>query len=170
MTEQPARVPAVLDTSFWVLACRAEIAANSLDLFDIVVPDAVAAEIMAREPGAASREVPIRNAFPPPRDKFRRPEVQVTPLQAFGPGEAEAIALAAKLGAVLLINEQPGAHYSRNIGIDVATVPSVIVLLRAQGVISDSAARKKLELITANTARSIIDDAIRVLDALLRDD
>jgi predicted nucleic acid-binding protein len=104
------------------------------------------------------------------RDKLRQPEIHVTPLQAFGPGEAEAIALASALGAVLMINERPGAQCARNIGLDVATVPSVIVLLRSRGVISDPAARQKLELIASNTARSVIDHANRAQDALLQGD
>ena len=58
-------------------------------------------------------------------------------------------------------------HYARNMGLDVATVPAVIVLLRSQRVISDSAARRKLALIAANTALPIIEDATRALDVLL---
>jgi predicted nucleic acid-binding protein len=97
---------------------------------------------------------------------LRTPELQVSPLGVFGPGEAEAIALAAELTAVLLINERPGLQYARNLALDVATVPSVIVLLRSQGVLSDRAARRKLGLIAPNTAAGIIDEASRTLDAL----
>jgi predicted nucleic acid-binding protein len=92
--------------------------------------------------------------------------VNGSPLGIFGPGEAEAIALAAELKAVLLINERPGLQYARNLGLDVASVPAVIVLLRSQGVISDRAARGKLSLISANTASTIIDEASRALDVL----
>jgi predicted nucleic acid-binding protein len=166
VSEQPARTLAVLDTSFWVLAYRAEIAANCLDLFDIVVPNAVGDEIMAREPVAA-REYRYATLFRHLRDKLRKSDIQLAALGRFGQGEAEAIALAAQLGAVLLINERPGAHYAQNMGVVIATVPSVIVLLRSQGVISDTAARRKLALIAANTARPILDDASRALDALL---
>jgi predicted nucleic acid-binding protein len=167
VSERPARVLAVLDTSFWVLAYRAEIAANCLDLFDIVVPTAVADEILAREAGLATREYPYATLFRHLQHELRRSEVEVERVGLFGRGEAEAIALAAKLGAVLLINERPGAHYAQNMGLDVATVPAVIVLLRAQGVISDNAARQKLKLIAANTAPQIVQQATRALDALV---
>ena len=160
------RVLAVLETSFWVLAYRAEIAANCLDLFNIVVPNAVAEEILAAQPGAAGREYPYATLFRHVQHQLRTPEVQVSPLGKFGPGEAEAIALAAELKAVLLINERPGMQYARNLGLDVATVPSVIVLLRSRAVISDRAARRKLALIAPNTASSIIDEASRALDVL----
>lgn len=160
------RVLAVLDTSFWVLAYRAEIAANCLDLFEIVVPKAVEEEIVAGQPGVTAREYPYSTLFRHLEHEMRSPTVDVTPLSAFGPGEAAAIALAAELNAVLLINERPGLQYARNLGLDVASVPSVIVLLRSQGVISDRAARRKLALIAPNTAAAIIDEAARTLDLL----
>jgi predicted nucleic acid-binding protein len=97
-------------------------------------------------------------------------DIEVEPIPLFGRGEAEAIALAAQLGAVLLINERPGAHYAQNLGLLVATVPSVIVLLRAQGIFSDNAARQKLKLISANTAPNIIDQATLALDGLSASD
>lgn len=49
-------------------------------------------------------------------------------------------------------------------------MPAVIVLLRAQGVISDRASRRKLSLISANTAPTILDEASRALDVLLGSD
>jgi predicted nucleic acid-binding protein len=160
------RVLAVLDTSFWVLAYRAEIAANCLDLFEIVVPKAVEEEILAGQPGVAAREYPYSTLFRHLKHELRSPTVDVTPLSVFGRGEAEAIGLATELNAVLLINERPGLQYARNLGLDVASVPSVIVLLRSQGVISDRAARRKLGLIAPNTAAAIIDEAARALDLL----
>ena len=170
MTAPAARVLAVLDTSFWVLAYRAEIAANCLDLFDIVVPNAVTQEILAGQSGAIGREYPYATLFRHLQHQLHTPDVQVTPLGVFGSGEAEAIALAAELKAVLLINERAGLQYARNLGLDVASVPAVIVLLRAQGVISDRAARRKLSLISANTAPTILDEASRALDVLLVSD
>jgi predicted nucleic acid-binding protein len=164
------RVLAVLDTSFWVLACRAEIAANCLDLFDIVVPKAVEEELLARQTGVAAREYPYTTLFRHLRHALRPPPVDVKPLSIFGPGEAETIALAVELKAVLLINERPGLQYARNVGLDVASVPTVIVLLRSQGVISDRAARQKLGLIAPNTAPPIVREASRALDVLASGD
>ncbi len=164
MNERPARVLAVLDTSFWVLAYRAEIAANCLDLFDIVVPIAVADEILAREARSPTREYPYATLFRHLQHELRTSDIEVVPVPRFGKGEAEAIAQAARLGAVLLINERPSAHYAQNLGLDVAMVPSV----RAQGIISDNGARQKLKLIAANTAAQIIQQATRALDGSWR--
>ena len=166
MTARAERVLAVLDTSFWVLAYRAEITANCLDLFDIVVPPAVEEEILASQPSAVAREYPYATLFRHLKHELRSPTVVVTPLSIFGPGEADAIALATELKAVLLINERPGLQYARNLGLDVASVPSVIVLLRSQGVVSDRGARRKLGLISPNTSPTIIDEASRALDVL----
>lgn len=150
MTLRSGRVPAVLDTSFWVAAYRAEIAANSLDLFEIVVPRAVEAEIMAVQAAAPRREYPYATLFRHLRDRMRSAPAQLTdPLPLFGPGEAEAIALARELGVLLLINEHRAADYARNLGTLVVTVPAVIVALRAEDVISDRAARRKLALIAS---------------------
>jgi predicted nucleic acid-binding protein len=160
------RVLAVLDTSFWVLAYRAEIAANCLDLFDIVVPKAVEEEVLATQRGVAAREYPYTTLFRHLKHALRPPTVEVTPLTTFGRGEAETLALASELNAVLLINERPGLQYARNLGLEVASVPTVIVFLRSQGVISDRAARRKLGLIAPNTAPTIIDKATRALDVL----
>jgi len=164
------RVLAVLDTSFWVLAYRAEIAANCLDLFDIVVPKAVEEEILGGQQSAGAREYPYTTLFRQLRQTLRSPTVDITPLSIFGRGEAEAIALAVELKAVLLMDERPGLRYARNLGMDVASVPSVIVLLRSQRVISDRAARRKLELIAPNTAPAIIEEALRALDLFPRGD
>jgi hypothetical protein len=48
----------------------------------------------------------------------------------------------------------------------VTTVPSFVVALRLHGIISDRAARRKLEIIEPITAREFIADARRVLDTL----
>ncbi|MGH2457648.1 MAG: hypothetical protein ACRDIY_02140 [Chloroflexota bacterium] len=74
-------------------------------------------------------------------------------LPVFGAGEAEAIALAERLQAVILVNERCAAKYALNLGIDVVTVPSLIVAHRALEIISDRAARKKLALIAPIAAR-----------------
>jgi hypothetical protein len=48
----------------------------------------------------------------------------------------------------------------------VATVPAVIVALRARDVIGERAARRKLALIEPITAREIVEEARRALAAL----
>ena len=161
------RVQAVLETSFWTAAYRAEVAANSLDLFAIIVPRAVEAEIRSARPSAPRREHPYSTLFRHLRSQMADPPTRDRdPLPIFGAGEAEAIPLALQLGIPLLINEYRGAQHAMRTGITIVTVPSVIVVLRAQDVISDRAARRKLELIEPITAASFISDARRALDRL----
>ncbi|MBI2911255.1 MAG: hypothetical protein HYY05_03875 [Chloroflexi bacterium] len=161
------RIRAVLETSFWVAAYRAEVAANCLDLFDVVVPPAVQAELRAVQPSAPRREYPYATLFRAlPSQMCDPPPESPKPLPLFGAGEAEAIALAQTVDAILLINERRGAQYAANLGIPVATVPAVIVALCAQGAISVRAARRKLALIEPITATAIIHDALRALATL----
>jgi len=158
---------AVLDTSFWVAGYRAEVVANCLDLFDIVVPAAVEAEILAVQASAPQREYPYATLFRQLRHKFHKPPAMTpTPLGRFGPGEAEAIPLALELNAVLLVNERPAAAYAANIGVQIVTVPTVIVALRAQGIISRRAAETKLALIASITSPRIIEEAWHALTSL----
>ncbi|MGH2351749.1 MAG: hypothetical protein ACREH3_18870 [Geminicoccales bacterium] len=84
----------------------------------------------------------------------------------FGEGEAEAIALAQHLGIGLLINEHRAATYAVRHGISVVTVPDVIVGLRIRDIISNRAARRKLDLFAPNTAKEVIQEARRVLATL----
>jgi predicted nucleic acid-binding protein len=88
------------------------------------------------------------------------------PLTILGPGEADAIALAAHLRVALLINEHRGAQHAVGLGVRVVTVSDVIVALRALDIVSDRAARRKLQIIAPNTARAVIDEALRALDVL----
>ncbi len=161
------RLPAVLETSFWVAACRAEVAANCLDYFDLIVPPQVEAELTARQAGLPRREYPYATLFRQLRHRMRdAPAGAPPPLSILGPGEAAAIPLAQALAAVLLINEHRAAAYARSLAITVITVPSVIVMLRSLEVISDRAARRKLELISRITTPDFLAEAHRLLDAL----
>ena len=161
------RIPAVLETSFWIAAYRAEVVANSLDLFEIVVPRAVEDEILAAPAGAPRREYPYATLFRHLRAQMTDPPSSPPePLAIFGAGEAEAIPLARQLAIALLVNERRAATYAANLGIPTVTVPAVIVALHAQEIISDRAARTKLALIRPITAPSIIEEASRALDAL----
>jgi predicted nucleic acid-binding protein len=158
----------VLDTSFWTGGYRAEVVANCLDLFQIVVPRAVEAEIRSPEAGAPpQREYPYVTLFRHLRDKMLDPPDDAPPpLNRFGAGEAAAITLARHLGAPLLINEIRASTFAAGLGIMVFTVPALIVWLRRRDVISDRAARRKLELIVKNTAHDLIDEATLNLDRL----
>ena len=172
MTVSTADLPlAVLDTSFWTNAYRAEVAANCLDLFRIVVPHAVEAEIRAVQASAPHREYPYATLFRHLRGQMLDPPIEaIRPIDRFGAGEAEAIALAQELGAFLLINERRAKVYAVSVGIVSVTVSDVFVALRLRGMISNRAARRKLDLIEHNTAQELVGEARRVLDRLAPDD
>ena len=159
-----ARPLAVLDTSFWTLASRAEVAVNCLDLFRIVVPRAVEAEIRAVQVDAPRREYPYQTLFRHLRNQMLDPPTDAPPpLNRFGAGEAAAIPLAQALVAYLLVNERPASAYAGSLGLVVVRVSDVIVALRVRDVISDRGARRKLDLIENNTERELIAEARRLL-------
>lgn len=160
------RILAVLETSFWTAAYRAEVIANWFDMYDIVVPRAVEAEIGARQPTAPRREYPYASLFRHLRAEMRDPPPGAPPpVPMFGAGEAEAITLAEFLNARLLINERRAASFAAHRNVPFHTVPSVILMLWRREVISLTAARRKLALIAPITARSIIQEARRALES-----
>jgi hypothetical protein len=161
------RLRAILETSFWVVADRAEVAANVFDLFELVVPSPVESEIMAVEAGFPGREYPYATLFRRLRSQMHDPPPDPpAPLPILGAGEAAANPLAERLSAWLLINERKGAAYARGLGLYVVTVPTFIVTLRARGTISNRTARRKLALITPVTAPAFISEALEILDLL----
>ncbi len=167
MRSSPRRLPrAVLDTAAWVAAYRAEVAANLLDLFRLVVPEAVVAEIMATDPIFPSREYPYATLFRHLRGQMTVVPARASPppLSLFGPGEAAALALAQEQGLLVLINEWRAAEHAANLGLQVVTMPTLIVGLHLGGVISLRAAHRKLDLLTPITATAYIDEARRLVD------
>jgi hypothetical protein len=149
------------------MAWRADVAANCLDLFELVPPRAVQEEIEENDPLVPGGEFPYATLFRHLRDKVADPPVpEPTPLAIMGRGEAAAIPLAQSLGLPLLVNEAKAKKFATNVGVDVITVPATIVVLYRRGVISNKAAWRKLELVSANTAADIIRDAAAALAAL----
>jgi hypothetical protein len=149
------------------MACRADIAANCFDLFEIVPPAMVEEEIYTVDPRMPTGEYPYATLFRHLRDKMSDPPApEPAPIRALGPGEAAAIALALALDVPVLINESKARAFAFNLGVGVITVPAVIVALFSGGVISAQAAWRKLELIGGNTAPEIIREAATVLTAL----
>ena len=130
------------------------------------MPSEVEAEIRSRDPDAPSREYPYATLFRQLRDKMRDPPASPPPIDRFGRGEAAAIALARHLGEPILINEHRAARHAVDLGLQVVFVADVILTLRALDVISKRAARRKLDLIAPITARPIVLEARRVIDAL----
>lgn len=157
----------MLDTSAWVAAYRAEVAANLLDLFQLVVPPAVADEIAARDPAFPTREYPYATLFWQLADQMTVVPTAEAPesLPLFGAGEAAALALARQRSSlILLVNEWRAAEHAANLGLRVVTIPTVVVRLHLAGVISRRAAHRKLDLIGPITSAGYLDEARRLVD------
>lgn len=156
---------AVLDTSAWVAAHRATVAANLFDLFRLYVPQVVADEIMAGHPSFPTWEFPYATLF-----RILRPQVTIVPanavtsLPSLDAGEAAALALAQEQQALVLVNEWRAIERATGLGLQPVTVPTVIVRLHLAGQISRRAAHRKLDLIERITAESYIRDARQRID------
>lgn len=117
-------------------------------------------EILFRDPDYPQQEYPSATLFRRLRSQMEDPPVDVPePLATFGFGEAAAIPLAAHLGIPLLMNDWRAVHHARALGIEVFTVPAVIVSLLTAGVLRRRAAERKLELIAPFTMKAWIDEA-----------
>ena len=93
-----------------------EMAANLLDLFRLVVPEAVVAEIMATDPVFPSREYPYATLFRHLRGQMTVVPARASPppLSLFGTGEAAALTLAQEQGLLELITEWRAAKHAAN--------------------------------------------------------
>jgi predicted nucleic acid-binding protein len=143
------------------------VAANCLDLFQMMVPRAVEAEIRAWLMHRPQREYPYATLFRHLRGYLLDPpNLAGRGVAGFGDGEAEAISLARDLGALLLINERPGAAFAMSIGVPVVRVPATILALCSREVISERAARRRLDMIERVTSPPTIAEARAALTAL----
>src|SRR5438876_8535821 len=144
-----------METSFWVAGYRAEILGYCIDLLDIVVPRAVADELT--QPSSQGGEAPYTTLFRQLQNRIQAPPTpEPDPIPQFGKGAGAALALANELKAGLLTNERAVKTFGANYGLEVWTVPAVIVALCDQGILPPPAARTRLELMQHFTHADII--------------
>jgi hypothetical protein len=160
----------VLDTSFWAVGFKVGILGYALRTFTIVVPDHVEAELCHPDALYPTRLYPDSALFEQVRPLLQAPPAPCPPpLGQFGKGEAAAIALAAVHGFALLINDSRPAAFARNMGVaNVVTVPGMVVLARAEGLLGDHQARAMLRACSFHgTSPSLLAEAELLLDALV---
>lgn len=161
--------PAALDTSFWTMGHRADVIPYLLEYFEVHVPPAVRAEILAVDPRFPRRRYGYAEMFRVLEGRGLLPVATPSVVEGrFGLGEAEALALAGEHRWRLLINDYRPMESARQRGVRTVSVPSFILLLYDGAVISLLGAERKLELIAGNTSSAILDPARRVLDGLAR--
>lgn len=131
------------------------------------MPQAVADEILARDPAFPAREYPYATLFRhlAPRMTLVPGDQAPQPLLVFGPGKAAALALAQPQRLLVLVNEWRAAEHAANLGLPVVTIPTVVVRLHLGSVISRRAAYRKLDLISTITVEGFLDDARRLIEA-----
>jgi hypothetical protein len=90
------------------------------------------------------------------------------PQLRYGLGEAAALALAEENGWRLLINDWRPMAFGSQRGIRVVSVPSFTFLLYERDIISLTAARRKLDLVSANTSPAVLQPIRRILRRVAR--
>lgn len=156
---------AVLETSFWVNAARAGVVGTCLDIFTLVVPRAVEAEILATDPLVATRDYEYRALFRHLRAAMEAaPEPEPEPIPHPDAGEAAAIPVAAALRLPLLVNDRHAIRLARNYDVRTLDVPGLIVLLVSRGTLASATALDKLSLLESTTARELIQRSRRHIE------
>ena len=163
------KLPAVLETSFWVLGHRVDVLSYLHRFFMVFVPEAVHSEVLAPDPRYPQRVYGYQEMFALLEGEglfsFRNPARN---LPRFHAGEAAALALALEEGWWLLINEQRALTFARQRGIKAVTVPEFIVYLYEAHILSYRSALSKLDGIASNTGQSVMQVARQTFSTLAR--
>lgn len=155
----------MLETSFWTNACRADLGPHALDLFSVIVPGAVEEEILSPDPSHPNREYSYASLYRYLRVHMAAaPEPEPKPLGISGRGEAAALALAHQLGLAVLVNDRGAIRHARALGVRVVDVPSLVALLHGRGVLSATAAHRKLDAIQSTTSPALVARVRAVID------
>jgi predicted nucleic acid-binding protein len=161
------KLPAVIDTSFWVLGHRVDILSYLFRFFTVIVPNAVRGELLAPDPRYPQRVYGYQEIFRLLEGQralvIRNP---TQPLRQFHAGEAAVLALAQEEGWWLLINEQRALTFARQRALKAVTVPEFIVYLYQAHLLSSRSTRVKLEGIAANTGQQVMQAAWHTFEAL----
>jgi predicted nucleic acid-binding protein len=159
----------VLETSFWTVGHRADVLPYLFDFFEVCVPPAVRDEILAADPAHPRRVYGYAALYRLLESVGLLPiEAVASPLDRFGRGEAEALALAGEQGRWLLINDAHPFAYARQRGIETLSVPAFIGYLYERDILSLRSVEAKMELIRPLTGPHILRPAQRHIDRVRR--
>lgn len=159
----------MLDTSFWTIGHRADVLPYLFDFFLPRVPPAVRDEVLAADPIHPRRRYSYAALYRLLEERGLLPVVEPSaPELRYGLGEAAALALAQENGWRLLINDWRPMAFASQRAVHVVSVPSFIFLLYERELISLTAARRKLDLISANTRPEVVQPIRRLLRRLAR--
>lgn len=159
---------ASLDTSFWTYASQVGVAPYLFSYFRVHYCQAVRSEIITTHPTVTSLVYPQAMLFMVFEEdgRLQRTEPQ-RPLNLFGIGEANAIALAYERNYMLLINDYRPLDYARTLGITTVSVPGFCVFLYAEGKLTQSAVTGFLKRLASTTSSVLIAEAEQTLAAII---
>lgn len=151
---------ASLDTSFWNRASEVGVAPYLFQYFRIHYCTVVKNEIVNTDPDETSLIYPQAMLFQVFAEDGRLHQAEPEqPLQQFGAGEAQAIALAIEKQWVLLINDNKPLHFARSLKINCVSVPAFCLLLYQHRRITYAACQGYFKRLAYTTATALIDEA-----------
>ena len=151
---------ASLDTSFWNIASRVGLVPYLFSYFRVYYCHAVEREIITTDPDETPLIYPQAMLFQVLREDGRLYHQEPNqPLNLFGTGEANAIALAKEQAWFLLINDARPLKFAQDLGIKCVAVPDFATLLYSQGTITLAAARGCLQGLTTTTSPILLEQA-----------
>ncbi|MCX6359670.1 MAG: DUF3368 domain-containing protein [Armatimonadetes bacterium] len=156
---------AVCDTGPLIALAKVDLTSALAALFgSVAVPPAVYRELMAKSgPEASVIDAALATFVQVAAPSREAPRI----LQALGPGECSAIALALELGVPLIIDDKAGRSMARSLGLSVTGTVGVVVAAHGAGLVRD--VRVALTAMRDNGyyfTDHVIDEAARMAENL----
>lgn len=163
-------IAAVLDTSFWINAYRAELYQYLPRHFDVHYCSEVRDEIERPDPRHPLVIYPDTQAFRLMcHGGFLHPKDPARHVKLFGRGESLAIALAEQESWVLLIDDMaPFKYASNSLGLKAITSPTFMLHLFASGEFTYKGAIERLSRLENAISRELLDPVRRTIDLIER--
>ena len=164
------RIPAVLDTSFWINAYRAELYQYLPRYFELFYCSGVQAEIERPDPRHPLVIYPDTQAFRLMCQGGvlnRRDPASCNRL--FGLGESQALALSEQEGWVILVDDfAPFSYASSTLNLKAISTPAFLLHLFSQGEFSYKGATERLARLEKSVAAGLLEPVRETVEVLER--
>ena len=162
------RVGASLDTSFWKHVWMLHLAPYLFDYFEIFYCTEVYREIHSPYPAFPTVVHPRIKLFDvlAEANLLRRQDPTSYDATLYGPGEAQALALAAERGYVLLIDDYRSLRYAQKQGVPIISSPDFVVKLCVDGVLTCRMGRDRIERSRAEVSPLLLENALARIEVI----
>jgi len=161
------RVGASLETSFWKHVWMLHLAPYLFDCFEVFYCSEVHREIHSPYPGFPTVVHPRIKLFDVLAGvNLRQQDPAGYDTALYGPGEAQALALAAERGYVLLIDDYRPLRYAQKQGVFIISSPDLVVKLCVDGILTCRMGRDRIERSRAEVSPLLLDKALARIEVI----